>query len=1195
MAVDKCIRGNIAVLLTLLLWGGCALPSVTYAASLQKADVGFGHTLVIRDDGTVRAWGQNAQGQLGNGTTNKSSFPVASQIANVISVAAGHTHSVALLADGTVWVWGSNASGQLAQPNAISNSLIPIQVLQLSNVVSIVAGYNHTVALKNDGTVWTWGGNTYGQIANGSVDDQYNPSQVVLSGLVTDIATGGNHSYALLDNGTSWVWGENVHYDRKHGNFFLSPWQIVSWEKKYAKNANSVALTGYNGQATVISSLDNVVILKDDGSVLTSDTIAVDPASQSNTSLSQVVWSGALKVDIEPEAAVNSGVQWRIPGGEWLNSGEVLSGLVEGSYDIEFNDSYKWTVPAGQQVIISEGSLTTILVEALHKQGNLIVQMSPAAAVVDGAQWRLRGGEWLDSGAQVPVLPVGNYVIEFAGGPDWLLPQPQAVALKEQGALVDVVFFHKTGDLQVNVDPLGAVQNGAKWRLQGGSWNDSGTTLPDLPIGQYNIEYASAPGYEAAASQSVDLTEDGIVLTANYRQLLGDVEVNITPSGAVADGASWRIDGGAWQAAGTRLSGIPEGSHTIDFSTLGRWHTLTSQTIWVADQTTSVVSGDYTMRVGSLSVILNPTDAVMDGALWRIQGGSWRASGDVISSLPLGNYMIEFSDVAGWTTPTVHQISIAETRNLYSAEYVEIPGSFITVNIQPQNVVNMGAQWRVFGKGWLPSGTQSEALLSGAYTLEYAPMANWDAPASQTVILSHNDSQTINVQYTVAKSSHTLPVESVALDLAEMEAATVVTIDGTDVVGDLIAGDTQVYAFDAIEGRNYLMLLEGDNEGYISLYSEDGATLLARSSLSVSSGYGRVEWQAPHSGQFYAKVGYYDEIASGTHQLSILVDGVKSDFNNDGYSDILSRSAVTGDVHINYLSGTQVVGGGFLINQPGLTSDNKLEGVADFNGDGSSDLLWRSADNVFSIWFMDGLTMLPNSGATSRLMSNASDMKVVATGDLNGDGRDDILWQNMNNGRLNVWLMSGTTVLASSASLTIQPRGGASLWELAGTGDFNGDHKQDILWRNKLNGYSLVWFMDGVEVLSSSTSEFFNSGLTSIHEPAHSEWKVYSVADYSGDGVADILWLNAQSETVRIWNLNGRNIEHVSENLNVGVNQQIQAVADYNGDGIYDLLLRDVTDDTFYVMFMNAENTLPISTTLRDMPVDTAAREIFAK
>ena len=170
------------------------------------------YTAVLKADGTVWAWGRNDNGQLGDGSFTARSIPVqVTGLADVVQIAAGRFHMLARRSDGTVWSWGANNYGELGDDGP--NRATPARVAGLSAVVEIAAGAYHSLARTSDGAVWGWGANDYGQLGDGAPTELYRgrfqPTRVAGLGDVTQIAGGGYFSLALKSDGSVWAWGHN--------------------------------------------------------------------------------------------------------------------------------------------------------------------------------------------------------------------------------------------------------------------------------------------------------------------------------------------------------------------------------------------------------------------------------------------------------------------------------------------------------------------------------------------------------------------------------------------------------------------------------------------------------------------------------------------------------------------------------------------------------------------------------------------------------------------------------------------------------------------------------------------------------------------------------------------------------------------------------------------------------------------------
>ena len=188
-------------------------PTVVPVAVTPMVSAGYGFSLALKTNRTVSSWGAQDTGQLGNDriTTNSQRVPqTVMNLADARKVAIGNFHAVALRGDGTVVAWGSNADGKLGIGMIGGLYPTPQVVSGLTNVTAIAVGHDHGLALRSDKTVWAWGMNDVGQLAQSGTQPRPTPTQVPGLTDVVAIAAGGAHSMAILGDGSVWAWGWNA-------------------------------------------------------------------------------------------------------------------------------------------------------------------------------------------------------------------------------------------------------------------------------------------------------------------------------------------------------------------------------------------------------------------------------------------------------------------------------------------------------------------------------------------------------------------------------------------------------------------------------------------------------------------------------------------------------------------------------------------------------------------------------------------------------------------------------------------------------------------------------------------------------------------------------------------------------------------------------------------------------------------------
>ena len=189
-------------------------------------------------------------------------------------------------------------------------------------------------------------------------------------------------------------------------------------------------------------------------------------------------------------------------------------------------------------------------------------------------------------------------------------------------------------------------------------------------------------------------------------------------------------------------------------------------------------------------------------------------------------------------------------------------------------------------------------------------------------------------------------------------------------------------------------------------------------------------------------------------------------------------------------------------------TDWKIVGAGDFNGDTQPDLVWyNQRARLLTVWLMSGTSFLA-SGLLSPNTVSDSQWAVRAIADMNGDTKPDIVWQHAADGWLAVWIMDG---LVLKQGVALGPGRVDPAWRIAAAGDLDNDGMTDLVWQNDLTGLVTTWLMHG--------TAFSSVGFSASADPA---WKIKAVVDLDGDRNADIVWHQQTTGALIVWYMNGR-------------------------------------------------------------------------
>jgi hypothetical protein len=533
-------------------------------------------------------------------------------------------------------------------------------------------------------------------------------------------------------------------------------------------------------------------------------TQVTDPPILMNTDVT--IYAGILEAD---EPLTLAKLYYKINAGSWQNLDMTPR------YGVPCPNAsaieYMATIPAAQILTgtlyyyfqasdgifptVNNGTAGSPYSLTIYAAGNLQGQIEPAEARALGAQWRYQRvgdsvwSDWNDHNDSFYVR-AADYTVQFSSIANYYTPTDQTKTVTSGATTTATGTYNPhTGFLQVTITPAAANTAGAQWKAVNApisydsGWQDSGTTLSGLIVsnlaGNYTVQFKTLTGWTAPANITGIAITNGVTATRSgaYVRQTGTLNVNITDDGS---GASFSIAG---PTDFTPLTGqtsnysqtVPTGDYTVTYTTPADYDlavTATSFTVaanvasgTLAQSATETVDGTYSKHLGSLQVTIEPQGARDAGAQWRYQrqGDStwsgWQNSGTTISSLFVGTYNVQYSQIDYWDKPADEAVTVSkDTTATTTGTYVQHFGS-LHVTIEPPDVRTLGASWSIDGTNWYAHDYTLTGIPGGPVTVQFSSVTDWYKPVNQGATILKDATTEVTGTYTIHAGSLTVTIE----------------------------------------------------------------------------------------------------------------------------------------------------------------------------------------------------------------------------------------------------------------------------------------------------------------------------------------------------------------------------------------------------------------------------------------------------
>ncbi|MFC1782821.1 hypothetical protein ACFL02_04455 [Planctomycetota bacterium] len=264
---------------------------------------------------------------------------------------------------------------------------------------------------------------------------------------------------------------------------------------------------------------------------------------------------------------------------------------------------------------------------------------------------------------------------------------------------------------------------------------------------------ASGP---SAAGAAKAMSESALVSAARkyadrWKEPKGSVQITLKPDDFVSDLARWQIDGGPWQLNNAIVDNLPVGKHKVAFKPVADWNSPKDITINVARRKTSTAKGLYQIiKKGSLTVKIEPQEALKLKPQWKIGNSPWQNSGDTVSGILAGNRSVTFKNIDEWNTPPDLDVVIAHEKTTQaSATYVIKPVGSLKVILEPQLVQDTDAQWRLDDGPWQNSGATLNKIPAGSQQIRFKDVEDWWKPDQMKVEIAQDQTTEASATYTL--------------------------------------------------------------------------------------------------------------------------------------------------------------------------------------------------------------------------------------------------------------------------------------------------------------------------------------------------------------------------------------------------------------------------------------------------------------